>query len=76
MIALVRDASGIGLLINYLMLVQDAKLLLGINQKKKIMENKDFKDFGAVDFEDHEIEVIEKQTEKDMGELINGYIKR
>lgn len=33
------------------------------------MKGKKYRDFGAVDFEDHEVEDREKQYEKDMKEI-------
>lgn len=37
--------------------------------REAVKEKQEFRDFGEVDFDDHEIELIEKQTEKDMDDL-------
>lgn len=34
--------------------------------RKAQLKEKKYRDYGQVDFEDHEIEIIEEQTEKDM----------
>jgi len=37
--------------------------------RNAIKEKPEFRDFGAVDEEEHLLEIVEKQTEKDMQEI-------